>query len=162
MWITCLHLPTLVSLLQKIQKEARDTQGLETPNLILSSAVGCQSNFTISILVHLLYNRDNIYDTREDARTWRCSQKYDNRIHRDWQEHENPLITHPCLQSASQDTWKKERIFCVPLHYFLSCDKIWSLFQRKFKPRKPDIRWLIMFILCLKNVTAISSLRSYI
>lgn len=103
----------LVSFFQRIQKEARESQGLETPSLILSSAVCWQSNFAISISVHPLYNRDNIYDAREDARTWRCSQKYDNRTHRDWQEREDLLITHLGLQSASQDTWKKRGFLCA-------------------------------------------------
>lgn len=136
MWSTCLHLPTLVSLLQRIQKEARESQGSETPNLILSSAVGCQSNFTISISVHLLYNRDNVYSTREDARTWCCSQKCNNRTHRHWQEHEDLLITHLGQQSASQDTWKKRGSFVCLCTFCLLGSKTWSLFQRKCKPRQ--------------------------
>lgn len=136
MWSTCLHLPTLVSLLQRIQKEARESQSSETPNLIPSSAAGCQSNFTISILVHLLYNRDNIYNAREDARTWHCSWKCNNRTHRDWQEHEDLLITHLGQQSASQDTWKKRGSFVFLCTFFFLCSKIRSLFQRKFKPRQ--------------------------
>lgn len=162
MWSTCLHLPTLVSPLQRIQKEVRDSQGLETPNLILPSAVGCQNNFTISILVNLLYNRDNIYDTREDARTWHCSQKCYNRIHRDWQEHEDPLITYIGLQSASQDAWKKRGSFVCLCTFSFYAAKSEVFSKGNLSQGKPDICWLIMFILCLENASAISSLRSYI
>lgn len=158
---TCLHLPTLVSLLQRIHRAARESQGSETPSLILSSAVGCQSNFSISISVHLLYNRDNIYDAREDARTWCCSRKYDSRTHRDWQEHEDLSITRLGLQSASQDTWKKRGsfVYLCTFSFYAAKSKVFS--KGNLSQGKPDIYQLIMFILCLENISAISSLRSY-
>lgn len=136
---TCLHLPTLVSLLHSIQKEARESQGLETPSLILSSAVCQQSNFTISISVHPLYNRDNIYDARDDARTWRCSRKYENRAHRDWQEREDLLITHLGLHSESQDTWKKRGLFVCLCTFSFYAAKSEVFSKGNLSQRKPDI-----------------------
>lgn len=162
MWSTCLHLPTLVSLLQRIQKAARESQGSETPNLILSTAVSCQSNFSISISVYLLYNRDNIYNAREYTRTWCCSRKYNNRTHRDWQEHEDLSIIHLSLQSASQDTWKKRWFFVCLCTFSFSAAKSEVFSKRSLGQGKPDIYWLIMFILCLENISAIFFLRRYI
>lgn len=133
----CLHLPTLVSLLQRIHKAARESQGSETPSLILPSAVGCQSNFSLSIWVHLLYNSDNIYDAK-DARTRCCSQKYDSRSHRYWQEHEDLSITHLSLQSASQDTWKKRGSFvCLcTFSFYAAKSKVFS--KGNLSQGKPD------------------------